>query len=300
MYKHLWVIGKNGIVAAALKEELLKRNINFLSTSHLEVDVTCKKQIESFLNEHIFDCIINCSAYTHVDHAEKEREKAINVNFKAVMDLVDLTNVNKIKLVHFSTDYLFDGTKASPYQEVDEPSPINVYGESKWMGEKYLLENARNYLVLRTSWVFSETSHSFVRAIVKKILREKEISVVMDQISKPTNAHDLAKVAIDLLEQEGLFHVTNSSSISRYEYAKLILSMSKQLSDQIVCEKIYPSKTLNVENIAKRPSFSSLDTSKLEGVIHKKMRTIEQALEDSLKIIIEEELKLLQRENHGH
>jgi dTDP-4-dehydrorhamnose reductase len=300
MFKHIWLIGKNGIVATALKKELLKKNINFLSTSHLEVDVTCKKQIESFLEENVVDCIINCSAYTHVDHAEQEKEKAITLNFKAVKDLVDLANLNGIKLVHFSTDYLFDGTKESPYKEIDQPSPVNVYGKSKWMGEKYITEHSKNYLILRTSWVFSETSHSFVRAIVKKILREKNISVVIDQTSKPTNAHDLAQLAIDLLEQVGVFHVTNSSSISRYEYAKLILSISQKLSDQIVCEKIHPSKTVNVENIAKRPSFSSLDTSKLEGVIHKKMRTIEEALEEPLKIIIEEEVKLFQRENYGN
>ena len=194
-----------------------------------------------------------------MDKAEKFSELADQINNKAVENFAKIAKKNKIKFIHISTDYVFDGDKVMPYSEIDFPNPQSVYGKTKLDGERALIKiNPLNSIIIRTSWVYSKFGNNFIKTMMNLSRTSKEISVVSDQIGSPTNAYDLAKVILDILEnvennKVQIYHFSNSGKCSWYDFAKALFEIKN------IKIKIRPIKTSDYQTAAKRPKYSVLD-----------------------------------------
>ena len=214
------------------------------------------------------DVIVNASAYTAVDQAESEPEKAFKVNGDIPGLLADEASRLDAFLVHYSTDYVFDGYKGAPYIETDETNPLGIYGKSKLAGEQAIQAGKANYLILRTSWVYSKNRGSFVSKVLEWARRQEVMKVVSDQVSNPTRARTLAEVTARLLskgfdflnEHRGLYHVAGIGYTSRMDWARKIIELDPNKHEQKVTE-ILPARTSDFPTPAQRPLFSALDCS---------------------------------------
>jgi len=214
--------------------------------------------------------IINTSAYTAVDRAEDEPQIAMAVNGYAPGLLASLAADLGVALIHYSTDFVFDGGKGSPYRESDTPNPLNVYGRSKLAGEKAIQEVDRAYLILRTSWVYSMRGDSFVNKVLRWSRQQTKMRLVTDQVSNPTWARMLAEVTAQMIakadrdvsswlhERRGLYHLAGSDFTSRLEWGKAILRYDPHKEEQVAHE-ILPAQTSDFETTAQRPLFSALN-----------------------------------------
>ena len=268
------LFGKNGQVGWEL-DKLLPQLGEVISFNRQELDVSDPKLVADTLLNTKPDLIINASAYTEVDRAEKEPEKAMQVN--AVTPGVMAETAHKINatLIHYSTDYVFDGKKTKPYTENDIPNPLSKYGKSKLAGEKNIEQVGDGYLILRTSWVYSMRGNTFVNKFLAWARSNETLRVVDDQISNPTWARDLAEATVSLIsahrdnlrnvmkERSGIYHIAGSGHVSRYEWARQILSNASHQTD-ILAQAIEPVSSDAFPLPAARPLFSALDCSKFE------------------------------------
>jgi dTDP-4-dehydrorhamnose reductase len=214
------------------------------------------------------DVIVNASAYTAVDQAEREKEKAFHVNGEIPGLLAEETAKLNAILIHYSTDYVFDGSKGAPYVETDVPHPLGAYGSSKLAGEEAVRAGKADYLILRTSWVYSRSRSSFVTKVLEWSRKQDVMNVVDDQVSNPTWARRLAIVTARLLEMDpdflrerrGLYHVVGNGYASRLDWARKILELDPNKNEQKVRE-ILPARTSDFPTPAQRPLFSALDCS---------------------------------------
>ena len=241
--------------------EIASYDIHNLNLEHTGI---VKETIRSYQP----DVIVNASAYTAVDQAESEPEKAFHVNGEIPGLLAEEAARLKALLIHYSTDYVFDGSKATPYLETDAPNPLGVYGKSKLAGEEAIRAGKTNYLILRTSWVYSQNRSSFVTKVLEWARKQEMMSVVDDQVSNPTWAHRLADVTARLLglgqnqlnEHCGLYHVAGNGYASRMDWARKIIELDPNKHEQKVRE-IMPAHTSDFPTPAQRPLFSALDCS---------------------------------------
>lgn len=270
------ILGHKGMLGTDL--------VSTLSTSH---DVT-GKDIEDFDISSAGDCgdvilesgadvVVNAAAYTDVDGCESDRQGCFSVNAEGVKNVALACNDRGIKIVHFSTDYVFDGTKGSPYLEGDVCNPINTYGESKMQGEVYLKEVSDNFILLRTSWLYGKSGKNFVEAIVEKARNVTKLEVVDDQTGSPTYTVDLAAAVRVLVEgnHTGVFHVTNRGKCSWYEFAMKILEYAG-----ITDVEVEPIKSDKLTRKALRPQYSVLSCRKFLDVTQKTLRFWQIALKD--------------------
>jgi dTDP-4-dehydrorhamnose reductase len=235
-----------------------------------EIDLTQGESVRHLVREIHPQVIVNATAYTAVDRAESEPEIAMAVNSRAPGILAEETATSGAALVHFSTDYVFDGTKDSEYVETDIPNPVCVYGQSKLDGERAIEQVDGNYLILRTSWVYSLRRPSFVTKVLEWSRQQTTLRVVSDQVSNPTWARILAEASAQLLakgtsdvmgflgERRGLYHLAGSGHASRYEWAHSIIKHDPQHDEQIVRE-ILPAKSSEFPTPARRPHYSALN-----------------------------------------
>jgi dTDP-4-dehydrorhamnose reductase len=237
------------------------------------------------------DVIVNASAYTAVDQAESEQEKAFLVNGDIPGLLAEEASRLRALLIHYSTDYVFDGGKETPYIETDEPHPLSVYGKSKLAGEEAIEAGKASFLILRTSWVYSRNRSSFVTKVLEWARKQEVLSVVDDQVSNPTWAHRLADVTARLLgkgpesfeEHQGLYHAAGNGYASRMDWARKIIELDPKRDEQKV-QEILPAHTSDFPTPAQRPLFSALDCSLFQS-------TFEIALprwEDDLRLAMTE------------
>jgi dTDP-4-dehydrorhamnose reductase len=256
------VTGSNGQLGKCLldisKESI---GINWIFKSSKELDITDEDSITNVFNNNKIDYLVNCAAYTAVDKAEGEPEKAFLVNAEGVRLLSNVCKDYNTTLIHISTDFVFDGKKTAPYIETDLPNPINVYGASKLKGEQYVQEILEKYFIIRTSWVYSEHGNNFVKTMLRLANERDEISVVNDQIGSPTYAGDLAKCIIHIIgvksQEYGLYHFSNLGEISWYEFARNIFNFKGlDIALKAIGSSAYPTE-------AKRPRYSVLNTSKI-------------------------------------
>lgn len=237
----------------------------FFFTDKEELDITKSNQIEDFCILNKIDAIINCAAYTAVDTAEDECELADLINAIAVSNIVNVVEKLSLKLIHISTDYVFDGNSSVPYKEEDIVNPTSIYGISKLNGENHVINSDSNSIVIRTSWVYSSFGNNFVKTILR-IAREREkLGIIFDQIGTPTYARDLASVCVKIIGAENLvldnqkiYHYSNEGAISWYDFAKSICELSN-----IDCV-ISPIETHQYPTKAKRPNYSVLNKSKIK------------------------------------
>jgi len=259
-------------------ENFLKDKAEIYSFSHLELDVLNQELLIKKIQEIKPEVVINCSAYTKVDKAEEEKEECIKVNAIGAKNVSYASYKVGAKVIYFSTDYIFDGEKESPYTELDSPNPISTYGRSKLLGEKYTSKHNPNYLILRISWLYGINGRNFIKTIIKKAKEEKELKIVSDQKGSPTYTLDVVKQTWELIKKDkiGIYHSANQGETSWYEFAKKIIEKLK------INVKISPIKTGEYPALAKRPKYSVLDNYllKLEGI--NIMRDWETALNEFL------------------
>lgn len=245
------------------------------------LDITNAVECEKTIRLLKPDIVINAAAYTKVDLAEVEREKCFAVNATGVKNLV-LSCEEHTKLVHFSTDYVFDGSKLYPYDEIDFCRPLNVYGKSKWEGETYIYSFKKNHIVIRTAWLFGKNGKNFISTILQKAKAGEKMKVVVDQIGSPTYTKDLAEATKVLIDRgsTGIFNITNSGFCNWHTLASFAVDCAK-----IKCE-IAPIKTSQIKQMAQRPEIVVLDRKKFLKETNHSMRLWRKAVEDYVKEII--------------
>ncbi len=280
------VTGVKGQLGSEIKNLIGNYPIfNFHLTDINKLDITNPECVKEFINNHKINYIINCAAYTAVDLAENEEKLAFNINHKAVESLARIAKSKKIKLIHISTDYVFDGKSIRPYNEDDIPNPKSVYGFSKLAGEQAIKSvNPINSIIIRTSWVYSRFGNNFVKTMLKLSKSNSEIKVVSDQIGTPTNAFDLAKVILDILPKiknnnVQIFHFSNNGQCSWLEFADLIFKLKN------IKLKLIPIKTDEYPTIAKRPSYSVLDKTLIKNTFNLKIPNWEESLTNTINYL---------------
>lgn len=257
------VTGSSGQLGMAIKELSPDfGDLDFVFASRQDLDITNQEIVTNYLEYHKPDAIINTAAYTAVDKAEKNKEAAYLINEKGVASLATACKEHNVKLIHISTDYVFDGKGSVPYQETDEVNPQSVYGQSKLAGEHILQKIApTQFYIIRTSWLYSKKGHNFYNTMLRLAKEGKEISVVNDQWGSPTRASELAKALITIAVQgnsqnSGVYHYSGEGECTWYAFAKAIL------------EKYYPHNysikpvgSYEYPTPARRPGYSVLNTS---------------------------------------
>ena len=274
------VIGKNGQLATCLKEVAPSElDISFYGSD--KVDIT---KAETYVPLKSAGLIINCSAYTAVDKAEECPEDAYAVNRMGIIQLVQFCEENQIKLIHFSTDFVFDGEASSPYTEDGFTGPKSIYGASKLAGEEVIVHSSLSALVIRTSWLYSPFGHNFCKTMLRLGTERFELSVVNDQIGTPTSALDLARVVFQMIESglpdiPELFHVSNTGQCSWADFAREIFNQ-KELS---VTVNNTTTEAFNAP--APRPKYSVLSTEKLLFTYGIAMRPWKEVLKEVLSAL---------------
>ncbi|NJB72650.1 dTDP-4-dehydrorhamnose reductase [Saonia flava] len=280
------VTGGNGQLGSEIQElQPFYTNYNFFFTDIAELDITDHIAVEKFVEANKINIIINCAAYTVVDNAEKDYERANAINHLSAKNFAQIAKTKKIELVHISTDYVFDGSSKKPYTEKDVPSPQSVYGRTKLDGENAILKrNPKNSVIIRTSWVYSSYGSNFVKTMLRLGKEGHELSVVGDQMGSPTYARDLAKTILEILPKikntgVELYHYTNEGACSWYDFAKTIFRIKGMPI------KVNSIQTWQYPTPAKRPNYSVLDSSKIKNTFALDIRYWKDALEECLEKI---------------
>ncbi|MCT4619645.1 MAG: dTDP-4-dehydrorhamnose reductase [Marinisporobacter sp.] len=240
------------------------------------LDITSLEHVKSYFKKIKPGIVINTAAYTHVDDCESNIDLAYKINALGPRNLSIICEEIQAKLIHISTDYVFDGKSKIPYKEFDSPHPINIYGKSKYLGEEYVKQFCSKYFILRTSWLYGHKGKNFVKTILKASKEKEVLRVVNDQIGNPTYAEDLAYHILKLgpTKEYGIYHCTGNDSCSWYEFAKAILQYTNSNC------KIQPTSSSDYKSVATRPNYSTLDHMMLRCTIGDKMRHWKVALED--------------------
>ncbi|HBF88667.1 MAG TPA: dTDP-4-dehydrorhamnose reductase [Bacteroidales bacterium] len=271
--------------------EISKKNKNhqFFYTDIDDLDILDKEMVKEFISGLKPNYLINCAAYTAVDKAEQEQELAEKVNFEAVKNISSVCKYQNVRLIHISTDYVFDGTSCVPYVENTKVNPISVYGKTKLKGEKAVLASSDSLeaIIIRTSWLYSSFGNNFVKTILKYGKERNELKVVFDQIGTPTYARDLAKAIIEIIDysenknefKKGIYNFSNEGVCSWYDFANEIVSFAK-----IDCI-IKPIRTIEYPTAAIRPAYSVLDKSKIKSSFNIEIPYWKNSLKDCLKKI---------------
>ena len=247
-------------------------SIEFIFVGREELDFSSENNISLYFNKNKFDIIINCAAYTQVDKAEQEVELASQINHLAVKQLASIANKQQARLIHISTDYVFDGESNKPYLETDTTNPMNVYGQTKLAGEKALhAVMPINAIIINTSWLYSEYGNNFVKTMLKLGQERDSLNVIFDQVGTPTYAKDLAKDIMNIVQSQEFhqadfltnsFHFSNEGVCSWYDFAKTIFELAN-----IQCH-VNAIETKDYQTPAKRPHYSVLNKAKIKQTYH--------------------------------
>ena len=258
-------------------------NFNWIFTDVDEFNLIHTKNIWTYLDNINPNIIINCAAYTNVDKAEIDRNLAELLNFHAVDSISKWVSKNNCKLIHISTDYVFDGNSSKPLNENAKTEPVNFYGKTKLSGENICTVNDPNSIIIRTSWLYSIYGNNFLKSIHKKMVTNKSVSVVCDQLGSPTYAADLADAIISIINYgnwiPGIYHFSNNGCVSWYEFTK---SIKKFFGIKTV---IKPISSIKYPTLAKRPSYSLLDKSKISKTYKINIIDYELSLKKCINIL---------------
>ena len=259
------LFGKNGQLGWELNRTLMCLG-ELIALDYPEVNFEKPKDVINIINQIKPDLIVNAAAYTDVDKAEEEPDKARLINAETPGEMARWCKKNNAVIIHYSTDYVFDGTKGLPYTEEDKPNPLNVYGQSKLAGEIAIQQSGAIHMILRTAWVYSMRGNSFVNKVLEWTKKSDVIRVVDDQISNPTWARALAEITADVIAMSiedirsffsikgGIYHCAGGGYCSRFQWAQVIIGLLN--IDKII--KIVPAKTKDFKTQAERPLFSAL------------------------------------------
>ena len=261
------ITGANGQLGYDFQRLFKSENIDFIATDVNDLDITDINKIREFVKDKNIDMIINCAAYNNVDKAEDEVEICTKLNTQAPYELSIVASEIRADFVTYSTDFVFDGAKSSPYTEEDIPNPLSVYGKTKLEGERKVLSSYDRSFVIRTSWVFGVANNNFNKQVMNWSKSKDILSIVDDQISSPTYSKDLAYYSWELIKTKkyGLYHLSNGDEASKYDQAKYVLDKINW------CGTLNPAKTSDFNLKAKRAPYTKLDSSKIEKIINKKI-----------------------------
>jgi dTDP-4-dehydrorhamnose reductase len=285
MVKNILITGANGQLGNELKVLFHQyQSFNFFTSDVDTLDLCNKKEIEDFTGQNEIHYIVNCAAYTAVDKAEDEAELCYKINRDAVRNLAEAAR-GKAKIIHISTDYVFDGTATTPYRETDKTYPQSVYGKSKEAGERVLLELAPESIIVRTAWLYSSFGNNFVKTMMRLGKERSSLNVVNDQIGTPTYASDLAKALLDIIVfsektqtfASGIYHYSNEGITTWFDFTKKIFQLTgiKNCQANPIPTSGYPTK-------ATRPMYSVLDKTKIKKTFALTVPEWEDSLEKCL------------------
>lgn len=273
------ITGGRGMLARAVQGELERRGRAFVACDRGTCDVTDRAVVDGLFERHKPTLLINCAAYTRVDRCEREPELADAVNGRAVAHLAEAARRHRTRLVHISTDFVFDGAQRTPYRPADPPRPLSTYGRSKLLGEQLLRGiDPPHWLIVRTAWLYGPGGHCFPRSILSAARAGEPLKIVADQTGTPTCTLDLAETVVDLVERSaaGIFHATNAGQATRHEFAKAVLdafAVRAELSAITAAEwkAMHPRSAV-------RPPYSVLDRTDTERLIGRPIRHWRDAL----------------------
>ena len=280
------ITGGKGQLASCLKD--ITKNTqghNYIYVDVDELDITKKDDIEDYFKKYEIAYCINCAAYTAVDKAESEEPIAKAINVTGAKNLALACKDNGATLIHISTDFVFDGKQTKPYTEQDKEKPLGVYGETKLLGENEIATSLKEHIIIRTSWLYSEHGHNFLKTMLRLGKEKNELNVVADQIGTPTYAKDLAQVIMTIIKtgntSYGTYHYSNEGVASWYDFARAIFDESQT---QIM---LIPIKSEAFPTPAERPRYSILDKSKIKNQIKLKIPYWRHSMVHCLNKIIE-------------
>lgn len=285
------VTGSKGQLGSEIKSLASNYMFNFFFTDKHELDISSKEALVTFIEKNDINIIINCAAYTAVDQAEEEQELANKINHQAVKFLAKLSKEKKIKLIHISTDYVFNGKNFKPYSEIDSTSANGIYGKTKLDGEKVMKDiNPQDSIIIRTSWVYSSYGTNFLKTMLQLGKEKENLGVIFDQVGTPTYARDLAKTILEILpkienSEVEIYNYSNEGVLSWYDFAKEIMDMAK-----LDCH-INPIETKDYPTPAKRPHYSLLNKTKIKDTFSITIPFWKDSLNDCLKTIGEKNVK---------
>jgi len=270
---HRGMLGSDLMLRLAASHEVTGKDVD-------EIDIASEDDCRRLIAQSSPEVVINAAAYTDVDGCERDRERCMAVNALGVKNIALASRERALTVVHFSTDYIFDGRKGAPYVETDQPAPLNVYGASKLEGERFLQAFAEKHLLIRTAWLYGRHGKNFVQTILEKASVLKSLDVVDDQIGSPTCSWDLAAAVGLLIEggHTGVFHVTNRGRCSWYEFAVRILQYAGK--EDVT---VRPIRTDNLARPAVRPAWSVLSCRKFSEATGRAMKFWHLALRDYLE-----------------
>jgi dTDP-4-dehydrorhamnose reductase len=262
------ITGSNGQLGSEIKElENNDKKVDLIFKDLPELDICNVEALQAFILDNNINAVINCAAYTAVDKAEEESIIATKVNYEGVLNIVNALQTVNGKLIHISTDYVFDGNHFLPYRESDSVSPIGVYGETKRAGELAVINSDIDSIVIRTSWLYSSYGNNFVKTMLRLGNEKENLGVIFDQVGTPTYARDLAKTCLEILtgvnsvkisKNGNLYHYSNEGVASWYDFAISIMELGGENC------KVKPIQTKDYPTLAKRPHFSVLNKSKIK------------------------------------
>ena len=300
------IIGSGGRLGAALTREY-RDKFDVVGFNHAQLDLTNFDQVREKVTALDFDVLINCAAFTNVDLCETEREQAFQINAEAPRVLAEICREKKAKLIHFSTDYVFDGEKREPYTEDDAAKPISFYGESKREGEKLVLQTQDRHLVVRVSWVFGPDRPSFIDGVIKRARENEHVEAIADKFSTPTYTLDIAQMLLKVvavvadrgqfeakresrsagvgdLGYSGILHFANAGECTWQEYAQFSLDCCRSLGIPLKAKTVGALKLSDMKNwIARRPIYSVLSTTKYIATTGTSPRTWRGAVADYVR-----------------
>ena len=284
------ITGSNGQLGSEIQELASNyKKLDFVFKDLPSLDICNFNLIQSFIIDNNIKAVINCAAYTSVDKAEQDAKIAEEVNTKGVLNLVNALNRVNGKLIHISTDYVFNGNHCMPYNESDSVSPTGVYGETKRNGELAVINSALDAIVIRTSWLYSSYGNNFVKTMLRLAKQKEELSVIFDQVGTPTYARDLAKTCLEILcggssvnisKNGNLYHYSNEGVASWYDFAISIMKISGEKC------KVKPIQTKDYPALAKRPQYSVLNKFKIKTDFKIEIPYWRDSLKDCMKKII--------------
>ena len=278
---HYLIVGNMGMLGRCLTRVLSKEKCRVTGTDIQEFDITDREKTSREIQKIRPDVLINCAAYTDVDGCEMHQEETYAVNATGPGNLAWVSSKIGARLIHISTDFVFDGQKQSPYSETDPTGPLSIYGRSKLKGEEAIAEAMENYLIVRTSWLFGVDGNNFVKTMLKLADNMDRLEVVDDQKGRPTYARDLAEALKDLsrLEYRGIVHFSNSGECTWYRFAcKIMEYAGKQTT-------ILPTSTSRFPRPAQRPSNSAMDLTTVTRLLKRSPRAWEEALRDCIQAL---------------
>jgi dTDP-4-dehydrorhamnose reductase len=280
------IIGSGGRLGAALTRKY-RDKFDVVGFNHAQLDLANFEQVREKITALDFDVLINCAAFTNVDFCETQRDQAFQINAEAPRVLAEICRDKKAKLIHFSTDYVFDGEKREPYVEDDVAKPISVYGDSKREGEKLVLQTHDRHLIVRVSWVFGPDRPSFIDGVIKRARENEHVEAIADKFSTPTNTLDIVEMLprfFDLHVDGSVLHFANAGECSWQEYAQFSLDCCRSLGIPLKAKTVGALKLSDMKNwIARRPVFSVLSTMRYIAMTGTSPRTWRGAVADYVR-----------------